>query len=750
MSKINLGKVVGNDGKSAYEIWLEQGNTGTKQDFLNSLNGKDGVDGKDGVNGKDGKDYVLTIEDKTEIAGLIDVDVTGEVVPAYVRTEAERVADNILSVRNADSFVFAGVSDLHTDGIADEKDNTVPAIKNLGKALTIINDYANLDLFAIFGDVITEYFTDNYREGFKYVRECFSDIRKSTPSIQLQGNHDHLKSDTTEQGEQKYWAYIGANNVGVVTDYANKFRNYGYKDFENYKIRVIYLNTADVSAGEVTGDWHISNEQMTWLINTAFDLSDKTDQAEWGVIIFSHHHIGYGNNNLLTVVNAFKGKEESGTITHNGETINFDFSNVSAEFISHFHGHLHNFRAETLGTNKLLTITIPNACYPRNNEYGTHPDYSAEVHEKCGDPDENGNQRVFAKTSNSAKETAFNVVSVDRKNKKIYCYNYGAGIDRIWDYANGIELKTYNISTELTNCTASQSNVTEIHSTDENVSLTFTAETGYTLPTEIEVVGAEYTWDSTTGNLVLSKARRNVIITIVAEANAGTPVSYSITNTLAKITNNNATNTIEENTSYNATLIPDDGYEFRNDIVVTMGEEDITANAFSNGVINIAEVTGNITITGSAKRQGYEVDIASIGYTDDKRWSTSTGEFGSGGAGYVAINLIEFERDEGEVALVHLYSTKDDAGNWLVDWKKGSNCTKVCYANGEKVAAGYLSTEDRTTTASGSQNYHNEDGTVTVRVIDAYGSGAITQRINGIKVSGYGLGENARIRISYE
>ena len=34
--------IAGNDGKSAYEIWLEQGNTGTEQDFLNSLKGEDG------------------------------------------------------------------------------------------------------------------------------------------------------------------------------------------------------------------------------------------------------------------------------------------------------------------------------------------------------------------------------------------------------------------------------------------------------------------------------------------------------------------------------------------------------------------------------------------------------------------------------------------------------------------------------------------------------------------------------------
>ena len=44
MKVINLGKVVGNDGKSSYQIWLEQGNTGTEQDFLNSLKGGNEID----------------------------------------------------------------------------------------------------------------------------------------------------------------------------------------------------------------------------------------------------------------------------------------------------------------------------------------------------------------------------------------------------------------------------------------------------------------------------------------------------------------------------------------------------------------------------------------------------------------------------------------------------------------------------------------------------------------------------------
>lgn len=51
-------EVSGGNGLSAYEIWLNDGHTGTESDFLNWLKGKDGADGAPGQNGLDGKDGV--------------------------------------------------------------------------------------------------------------------------------------------------------------------------------------------------------------------------------------------------------------------------------------------------------------------------------------------------------------------------------------------------------------------------------------------------------------------------------------------------------------------------------------------------------------------------------------------------------------------------------------------------------------------------------------------------------------------
>ena len=45
----------GSDGKSAYQIWLDAGNTGSEEEYLASLKGKDGQDGQPGKDGKDGE-----------------------------------------------------------------------------------------------------------------------------------------------------------------------------------------------------------------------------------------------------------------------------------------------------------------------------------------------------------------------------------------------------------------------------------------------------------------------------------------------------------------------------------------------------------------------------------------------------------------------------------------------------------------------------------------------------------------------
>ena len=72
----------------------------------------------------------------------------------------------------------------------------------------------------------------------------------------------------------------------------------------------------------------------------------------------------------------------------------------------------------------------------------------------------------------------------------------------------------YAINTTLSNCSAS--GATTING-GGSATVTITASSGYELPDTISVSGASYTWDKTTGNIVLSNPTSDVYITVMAE-----------------------------------------------------------------------------------------------------------------------------------------------------------------------------------------------------------------------------------------
>lgn len=76
-------------------------------------------------------------------------------------------------------------------------------------------------------------------------------------------------------------------------------------------------------------------------------------------------------------------------------------------------------------------------------------------------------------------------------------------------------------------------------------------------------------------------------------------VHYTITNTLSHVTTSNSKARVLPDEAYSATLTVESGYELAS-VSVTMGGVDITSTAYDNGVITIAEVTGNVAIVASA------------------------------------------------------------------------------------------------------------------------------------------------------
>ena len=72
----------------------------------------------------------------------------------------------------------------------------------------------------------------------------------------------------------------------------------------------------------------------------------------------------------------------------------------------------------------------------------------------------------------------------------------------------------YAIITTLENCASSGATSVRVNG---SATVTITANSGYALPDSVTVSGASYTWDKSTGNIVLSNPTSDVYITVTAE-----------------------------------------------------------------------------------------------------------------------------------------------------------------------------------------------------------------------------------------
>ena len=87
-------------------------------------------------------------------------------------------------------------------------------------------------------------------------------------------------------------------------------------------------------------------------------------------------------------------------------------------------------------------------------------------------------------------------------------------------------------------------------------------------------------------------------------------ITYTVTNTLTHCTSNNSAKTATQGTSYTATITANSGYTLDGATVsVTMGGTNITSTAYSNGVITIASVTGDIVVRVSAVQEPSQTPV---------------------------------------------------------------------------------------------------------------------------------------------
>lgn len=151
----------------------------------------------------------------------------------------------------------------------------------------------------------------------------------------------------------------------------------------------------------------------------------------------------------------------------------------------------------------------------------------------------------------------------------------------------------YSITNTLTECT--NSNSIKTIAEGGNYSATITANSGYYMSSiKVTMGGTDITSSTVNGNkITISCVTGNIVIT----ATAVTIPTYTIVKNLTNCAVSNSATSIQQGSAYSATVTANSGYELKS-VTVTM---DGSAVSVTNGVINIANVTGNIVITAVAE-----------------------------------------------------------------------------------------------------------------------------------------------------
>lgn len=328
------------------------------------------------------------------INGMIDAKIAK--IPSYVRTEAERLASVVQARQNENTVSAILSSDYHLPQPSHAYyAQILESITHAGQAMSILRSRLSLDFEAKLGDLIWDA-TETPAEALKSFQVVHSLASEGNVLDRYEGNgnHDHLQSNDAPLTDAQVYANIGIYNKGCVRDDANRVGGYCYKDYDEFMLRVVLLNTSEAN----DGSFAMSSKQIEWMSEA---LNVPVEEG-WGILILSHHPLDWGGSSTAVMK---KIKAASG-------------------IIANLHGHVHTFTQDVITGTEIPRLAIPNVCFYRNNEYGQNG--KAENSEGI----EFGTTTTYSKTPKSATDTSFCVLTLDRATGKLYLDRYGAGIDR--------------------------------------------------------------------------------------------------------------------------------------------------------------------------------------------------------------------------------------------------------------------------------------------------------------------------------
>ena len=235
-------------------------------------------------------------------------------------------------------------------------------------------------------------------------------------------------------------------------------------------------------------------------------------------------------------------------------------------------------------------------------------------------------------------------------------------------------VKTYSITPTLTNCTWDTENATTIASNQFTpIQLIINKNTGWTLPTEIQVVGvdAEYwSWNQSTGIVTISHPQSNITIT----ASAVREVYNITTNLTHAVAGSGNPTTIGYGLSATLTFTFPTGYEAPADVTVTGATKSWEAGT---GTLTLTNVTGPVTVTVVGVATTTTIDGGTYKWLDNAALTEWTQEinFTSNGASYSGMRYtgngtamtLQYMNADSEWQTVYNYDEDASTGSWVND-----------------------------------------------------------------------------------
>jgi hypothetical protein len=362
-----------------------------------------------GVNPEESRTVITEIDallqEVKDIAGIGGAE--GVSVPAYVRTEAERVVKDVIAAQGTRMLNIGTIADCHvcpknfdTSNVANNNwagaEQAITAMGLISKKIKL-NAVVDTGDF-INGDVLTT------AQGWLDIIGNFNEMRATIKAdeYKVEGNHDQGYGGSMYIPAEKSYPYISAYNDKLVL--GDVLRGYGYKDFDNLKVRMIILNTTEYTSASDSG-LIVTNKQYEWFAR-ALDLSGKESPSEWQTLIVSHHPLDWSGTVFTSILSAY---EKGTSVTVNGKSINYNGKN-SALIIGNIHGHLHNMLKGKISGTSINRWCCPNINHDYSNTYTNWQEAN-----------------TYVKKLGTKRATAFVVYAINLDEKTVSRIHYGAG-----------------------------------------------------------------------------------------------------------------------------------------------------------------------------------------------------------------------------------------------------------------------------------------------------------------------------------